>query len=849
MPITSISRDLPNNVSIVRLTSTDTLADIAAPNYIFNQRLVINSLNKGTWQWFNSDVLLFDSSDGNAFFVFTDDTFSSLILLASSTDGTISPGLMDQIAYYALSGTVISGTNTLPALVQIHPVNVNNGLNASGTTFWAGDDLWKTVASSTNHSIYSVYVATDGSNITGNGSINAPYQTINFALSTILTASALTPFKIICEEGVYNETTISLKPFVNIDGQNSVLNVTGNIDADPSWSTGGNIIFGSFSEMNISGNFSLNLSISGSNLCIVRINDIEFTTIGLFTVIGGDNTLLILSALSSFVSALNISLENVNGAISQNFFANFDYLASSLTNSFNFQLLNSLSLGNVTYTTNVGALGVGSIIDNTKLFGTLSASGIVTLNIDVASLQTGSLPTLSGGAVVNYINVSNTLTANYSPANYIPDASGSTSPVTSVAAHLHGIDNALGGLATSNNYVYVSSTGSNVTGNGSFERPYATVAFAMGTILTATAANPFTISLIGGLISEPVQIQLKPFVSISGLNNSVILDLALNIVYDPLWDTTASPTCTLNNFSFITSNINLDATTFTNNTTALIFINDVIGIGRIVIFKGSSNFDPNLFGNNCLFQLQYSNSFVEFKSSILQNVTCNLGKSDAALRLATGFFLGNRLGTVVINSLGAGPATSANFFSNDITSLTGDGAVVSLLIDVVSYTTVLTIANSATYSLTSVSDGLDADYSPVNYIPAATLPTLSTSLQGHLRGIDNALSGSIHTWNDVTGVSQAASVKNGYVADNAGLVTITLPAIAPFGSIIAVQGKGAGGWSLVANAGQIINVGNTPTGVAGSASSTNQWDAIEVVCVTANTTWATRSMIGTLTVV
>lgn len=95
----------------------------------------------------------------------------------------------------------------------------------------------------------------------------------------------------------------------------------------------------------------------------------------------------------------------------------------------------------------------------------------------------------------------------------------------------------------------------------------------------------------------------------------------------------------------------------------------------------------------------------------------------------------------------------------------------------------------------------------------------------------------IHLWTEVTGTSQAAAVNNGYVANNAALVTITLPATAAFGSVVRVVGKGAGLWKLLANTGQIIHFGNTDSTVAGYVSSSQRYDCIEVLCTVANTEW------------
>jgi hypothetical protein len=107
----------------------------------------------------------------------------------------------------------------------------------------------------------------------------------------------------------------------------------------------------------------------------------------------------------------------------------------------------------------------------------------------------------------------------------------------------------------------------------------------------------------------------------------------------------------------------------------------------------------------------------------------------------------------------------------------------------------------------------------------------------------NALGGAM-TWSTVSGTTQAAAVNNGYFANNAGTVTVTLPATAAVGSQVAVAGEGAGGWTLAANTGQTIQFGNVASTSGGSWSSTNQYDTIQVVCQVANTTWQVLSSVS-----
>jgi 3D (Asp-Asp-Asp) domain-containing protein len=106
-------------------------------------------------------------------------------------------------------------------------------------------------------------------------------------------------------------------------------------------------------------------------------------------------------------------------------------------------------------------------------------------------------------------------------------------------------------------------------------------------------------------------------------------------------------------------------------------------------------------------------------------------------------------------------------------------------------------------------------------------------------------------WTDVTGTSQAMAANNGYIADNASLVTLTLPTTIAQGAMIRVAGKGAGGWIIAQNTGQLVHFGSvtTTSGATGSLASTNQYDQIDLLCVTANTTFVVRSSIGNITYV
>ena len=106
------------------------------------------------------------------------------------------------------------------------------------------------------------------------------------------------------------------------------------------------------------------------------------------------------------------------------------------------------------------------------------------------------------------------------------------------------------------------------------------------------------------------------------------------------------------------------------------------------------------------------------------------------------------------------------------------------------------------------------------------------------------------TWTEVTGTSQAAAVDNGYICNNAALVTVTIPTTAAVGKIVRVAGKGAGGWKIAQNASESIQFGNqvTTVGVGGSIASVQQYDAVEIICIVADTTWMVISSQGNLSI-
>jgi hypothetical protein len=154
-------------------------------------------------------------------------------------------------------------------------------------------------------------------------------------------------------------------------------------------------------------------------------------------------------------------------------------------------------------------------------------------------------------------------------------------------------------------------------------------------------------------------------------------------------------------------------------------------------------------------------------------------------------------------------------------------------------------------------DGADIITGTVN---TARLGSGTANATTYLRG-DNTWAvpsggGSTFTWTDVTATSQALAPDSGYIANNAALVTFTLPTTSVRGSIIRLVGLGAGGWRIAQNASQQIHYLNLSTTIGTSGRidteitlSQSSRACIDMLCVIANTTWVVTDSVGTLDIV
>ena len=222
--------------------------------------------------------------------------------------------------------------------------------------------------------------------------------------------------------------------------------------------------------------------------------------------------------------------------------------------------------------------------------------------------------------------------------------------------------------------------------------------------------------------------------------------------------------------------------------------------------------------------------------------------SNNTLNDSDNIYIGN-VGTVGddnkirIGTQGTGSGQQNNTFIAGIHGVTPGGVAQTAIID----------ANGELGTLGAATDGqIPIGSTGANQVLATLTEGADIGITNGAGTITISYTGSTGVaWSEVTGTTQAAAVDSGYITNNAAQVVVTLPDTAALGSIVRICGKGAGGWKLAQNAGDTIywdSAVATTTGAAGYLESTDYFDTVEVVCITADTDWKVLSGTGNITV-
>lgn len=348
--------------------------------------------------------------------------------------------------------------NALPSVPDgstIFNVDVDNlQVTKNNGTTW--ENL---VDSSTSSSPTEVYVSNTGNDTPDAGTIGNPYETLTYALSQITDASSSKPYTIFMVTGVYNEPSLALKAWVNIDGQNSNLTITNPVSADPSFNGGSISRIYNFADLNFVGGANLDFTASTS-IVGLRFENILSAAPYTITIQGGafgaalivnnwvpvgPEPSIIIENTSCFIDSFYMNAftaEKSNPAIGVGIYINNSQIrGAALFDCSQNQMVPVIKdvrfLGTATFLqTGTGVLNATSLNSS---YNILVVDGLAsTLEID----QIKSLPSVLNGATVNYTLISDGLLSNYTPVNYTPTS-------ISVNGALQGIDAAIGSIGVS----------------------------------------------------------------------------------------------------------------------------------------------------------------------------------------------------------------------------------------------------------------------------------------------------------------------------------------------------------------------------------------------------------------
>jgi len=250
---------------------------------------------------------------------------------------------------------------------------------------------------------FIVYVNKGGNDITGDGTILAPYQTIAYAMSTITFAGFGFPVVIDVGPGVYLEPILSIKSNVFINGhgkQNTIIDISGTFTLETGWDP---------LLMDKSGFY--NIAIQGSGTF-----NIDFTAVS-----SAQGSLLFDGCLFETLSVINITGNSGGITANQVSFVSSVLVCDILCNDMfiaalncfftnpNFTLNNTVSLFSIIDNSSVASLTITAITPYNLLASNsscqlLNANGPITIQCSNDFLPIKANITLAGGATISYLN-------------------------------------------------------------------------------------------------------------------------------------------------------------------------------------------------------------------------------------------------------------------------------------------------------------------------------------------------------------------------------------------------------------------------------------------------------------
>jgi len=345
-----------------------------------------------------------------------------------------------------------------------------------------------------------------------------------------------------------------------------------------------------------------------------------------------------------------------------------------------------------------------------------------------------------------------------SVVNMTTGAITSTPTAATDIANKSYVDSVAGNANPISNIVYVGLNGNDTTGDGSIAKPYRTLSHALAAISTATDINPFLIELATGSYSETT-INLKPNIYING--NRSILNISNVVGLDSSW-AGATGEIAFYNFDSL------------NTAAGLLFDFDAIGalfsVVRFenILFVNASSWSikgspttticvfSSVFGFSGTAALSIENCYGGLFQSTISSFDVLNSSSTASYSMTLfnntieGTLVNRNTGSQAQNMAVVGTNIAGNITVQNTSTGTASitqracllsaGAIVdgvNAQYNVDSAITGISFLNGATFAanvtLASISNYVDANYTPTYYTPA------DKSVYGALVGIDNEL--------------------------------------------------------------------------------------------------------------
>lgn len=283
-------------------------------------------------------------------------------------------------------------------------------------------------------------------------------------------------------------------------------------------------------------------------------------------------------------------------------------------------------------------------------------------------------------------------------------------------------------LISSDQLIYTAQYGSDLIGTGKIDNPYGTIGKAMQMCANATPNKPYFIMAVG-VFNESL-ILLLPNVSIVGVSPGC--QILGTLQQAPQWNNAP-----IGSISYL-MNLTVDRVVFspTPSNRPYFKMSQVQVISTLTINNGNhKGLEAYFYDCTCHGEVIIDNGFVySWSNRFIKSVKIgeNPSVSNTVFFSKSDSYYANA--PISVTTQSASYVTQLRMFGCEIYNALSASGNASIFMDAGSYVPPI-LSGSATLTLTTPSNAINANYTPTNYLPT------STTVQGHLEGINNALAG------------------------------------------------------------------------------------------------------------